>query len=75
MDFIELSLDEIPPVMYGSVEIDPNGYPVIEQLCEAVGGVMSYTSRLIESLLNTVGVTAEEQSPFCRIFSYPIDLR
>ena len=36
---------------------------------------MSYTSRLIEPLFNTAGVTAEEKSPFCRIFSSSTDLR
>ena len=55
--------------MDGSVEIDPNGSPVLDKLWGAVGKVMSYTSRLIETLFNIVGVTAEEQSPFCRIFS------
>ena len=70
-DFIELSRDESLPVMDGSVEIDPNISLVVEQLWGTVGEVMSYTSRLIEPLLNTVGFTAEEQSPFCHIFSSP----
>ena len=61
--------------MDGSVEINPNGSPVVEKLWVAVGEVMSYTSRIIEPLLNTVGVTSEEQSPLCCIFSYPIELR
>ena len=60
-DFIELSHDESPPVMDGSVEIYPNGSPVVEQLWGAVGEVMSYTSRIIETLFNTFGVTEEEQ--------------
>ena len=59
-DFIELIHDESPPVMDGSVEIDPNGSPVVEQFWGAVGEVMSYTSRIIEPLFNTVGFTAEE---------------
>ena len=59
-DFIALSRDESLPVMDGSVEIDPNGSPVVEKLWGAVGEVMSYTSRLIEPLFNTVGFTAEE---------------
>ena len=74
-DFIELSRDEIPPVVDGSVEIDPNGSLVVEQFWGAVGEVMSYTSRLIEPVFNTVGVTAEDQSPFCRILSSTTDLR
>ena len=60
-DFIELSRDEIPPAMDGSVGIDTNGSLVVEQLWGAVGEVMYYTSILIEPLFNTVGVTAEEQ--------------
>ena len=68
-DFIELSRDESPPVRYGSVEIDPNISLVVEQLLGAVGKVMSYTSRLTETLFNTVGVTAKEQSPFCMLQS------
>ena len=74
-DFIELSRDEIPPVMDGYSEIDPNGSPVVDQLWGAVGEVMSYTSRLIAPLLNNAGVTEEEQSPFYRIFLSPIDLQ
>ena len=35
---------------------------------------MSYTSRLIEPLFNTVGVTAEDQSPSCFIFLSPTNL-
>ena len=61
--------------MDGSVEIDPNGFTVVEQLWGAVVKVMSYTSRLVETLFNTVGVTVEELSPFCRIFLSPTDLR
>ena len=41
----------------------------------AVGKVISYTSRIIEPLFNTVGVTADEKSLLCCIFSYPTDLR
>ena len=58
-DFIELSRIDSLSVMDGYVEIDPNGYPVVEQLLGAVGEVKSYTSRLIEPLFNTVGFTAE----------------
>ena len=36
---------------------------------------MSYTSRIIAPLFNTVGVTAYEQSPLCRIFSSTTNLR
>ena len=67
-EFIEISLDEILPVMDGSVEIDPNVSPVVEKLWGAVGEVMSYTSRLVEPLFNDVRVTAEEKSPFYHIF-------
>ena len=74
-DFIEISRDEIPPVMDGSIEIDPNGSPVVEQLWGAVGELMSSTSILLQILFNTVGVTAEKQSPFRHIFSSPTDLR
>ena len=59
-DFIELGRDERLHVMDGSVEINPNLSLVVEQLRGAVGEVMSYTSRLIETLLNTVGVTEEK---------------
>ena len=58
-DFIELSRYESPPVMDGYVEINPNDSLFVEKLWGAVGEVMSYTSRLIEPLFNTVGVTAE----------------
>ena len=58
-DYIELSRDEIPPVIDGSVEIDSNVSLVAEQLWLAVGKLMSYTSRPIEPLFNTVGVTIE----------------
>ena len=71
MEYIELIHDEIPPVMDGSVEIDTNGSPVVDQLWGAVGKLMSYTSRLIEPLFNTVWVTAEDQSPLCRILFSP----
>ena len=74
-DFIEISRDESPPVMDGYIEIDTNGSPVIDQLWGAVGEVMSYTSILVELLFNNFGVTAQEQSPFCPIFSSPTDLR
>ena len=74
-DFIELDRDEIPAVMDESVEINPNGYLVVEQLWGKVGELMSYTSRLVEPLFNTFGVAAEEQSPFCRIFSSPTNFR
>ena len=57
-DFIELSRDKIPPVMDGSVEICLHGSPVVDQFSGAFGEVMSYTSRLVEPLFNTVGVTA-----------------
>ena len=63
-DFIDLSRDDIPPVMDGSVEIDPNGSPFVDQLWGAVGEVIYYTSIIIEPLFNTDGFTAEEQSPF-----------
>ena len=74
-DFIGFSRVESPPVMYGSVEINPNGSPVVEQLWGAVDKLMSYTSIIIDTLFNTVGVKAEEQSPFCCIFLSPTDLR
>ena len=74
-DFIVLSRDERPPLMNGSVEIYPNGSPVVEKLWGAVGKVISYTSILIQHLFNTVGVAAEEQSPFYRIFLSPTNLR
>ena len=61
-------------MMDGSVEIDPNGYPVVEQLCGAVVKLISYTLRLIEPLLNIVGVASEDQSPLCRIFLSPTNL-
>ena len=61
--------------MDGSVEIDPNGSLFVYQLWGAVGKVISYTSRIIEPLFNTVGVTADEKSLLCCIFSYPTDLR
>ena len=61
--------------MDGSVEIEPNGSPVVEQLWVAVGELMSYTSRLIKPLFNTVGVTSEEQSPLCLILLSPTNLR
>ena len=51
-----------------------HGSLVVDQLWRVVGKVMSYTSRLTETLFNTVGVTAKEQSPFCRIFSSPTQL-
>ena len=75
MGFIEISRDDIPPVIYVSVEIDKNGSTFVEQLWGVVGEVIYYTSRLIEPMFNTFGVTAEEQSPFCRIFSSPTDLQ
>ena len=74
-DFIELDRDEIPAVMDESVEINPNGYLVVEQLWGKVGELMSYTSRLVEPLFDTVGVAAEEKSPFCRIFLSATNLR
>ena len=41
----------------------------------AVCKVISYTSRLVDPLFNTGGVTAEEQSQLCCIFLSPTDLR
>ena len=74
-DFIEHCHDERPSMMDGSVEVDPNGSPVVEELWSAVGKVIAYASSLIEPLLATVGVTPKERSPFCRKFSSPTDLR
>ena len=62
-------------MMDGSIGINPNGSLVVYKLWGAVGEVVSYTSRLIEPLFNTIGVTVEEKSPFCCIFLYPTDFQ
>ena len=52
-----------------TVEINRDVSPVVEQLWDVVINAMAFASSLVVPLLKTVGVTAEERSPFCRTFS------
>ena len=69
--FIELSRDEGMPEMDGSVVIDRNGAPVVQQTRDTVKETTSFASKIIRPLLDTVGVKEGERSPFCREFSSP----
>ena len=73
--FIDLSRDEIPPVMDGTVEINRDGSPVVEQLWDMVSNAMAFASSPVVPILKNVGVTSEERSPFCLTFSNQTDLR
>ena len=74
-DFFHYSVDPSPGVMNGTVDIDPSGDYVANQLWPAVQELISYSSGLMRHLMTTLGVTGDELSPFCRDFTSLGDLR
>ena len=74
-NFFEYSMDQNLPYMEGAVDIDKDGDFVANQLWPVVCELISFSSGLMTQLLTTLGVAANERSPFCRDFSSLIDLR
>jgi len=60
--------------MEGTVDIDPDGDYVAKQLWPTVHDIISYSSGLMKELLSTLGVPADEVSPFCHDFNSLSDL-
>ena len=74
-NFFEYSMDQNLPYMEGAVDIDKEGDFVAKQLWPVVCELISFSHGMMTQLLTTLGVAANERSPFCRDFSSLIDLR
>ena len=59
----------------GSVPLQKEGDSVAEQLWDTVSQMISFSSELMKELLDTIGVSSDELSPFCRSFQSLADLR
>ena len=62
-------------MMDGTVNIDPSGDYFANQLWPTVQELISYSSDLMKELFTTLGVQADDISPFCRDFTSLEDLR
>ena len=58
-----------------TVVINSPGKPVAEQIWDSVRSVITYAKNLMEPLLQTLGVSESEKSPFCRTLGSLTDLR
>ncbi len=61
--------------MGGAVHIQPDGDSVAAQLWPQVSKIISFSSDIMRDLLQAIGVTPAEMSPFCREFASLEDLK
>ena len=74
-EFYEYGLDTNETRNDGSVPLQKEGDSVAEQLWDTVSQMISFSSELMKELLDTIGVSSDELSPFCRSFQSLADLR